>query len=93
MARAREGLLATDPEGYAACCEAIAEHDLREDSARIKAPTLVIAGDDDPSTPPDHGRLVAESIPGARLRLLPDARHLIAIGAARGDHARDRRAT
>lgn len=79
VARAREGLLATDPEGYAACCEAIAEHDLREDIRAITAPTLVIAADDDPSTPPDHGRLVAESIPGARLRLLPEARHMIAM--------------
>ena len=77
--RARVGLLSTDPEGYAACCEAIAQHDLREAIRAIDAPTLVVAGDDDPSTPPDHGRLIAESIPGARLRVLSQARHLIAM--------------
>jgi 3-oxoadipate enol-lactonase len=76
---ARRMLLATSPEGYAAGCEAIAEHDLRTQIRAIGAPTLVIAAEDDPSTPPDHGRLIAESIPSAHLRLLPDARHLIAI--------------
>jgi 3-oxoadipate enol-lactonase len=79
VARAREGLLSTEPEGYAACCEAIAEHDLREQIRAITTPTLVIVADDDPSTPPEQGRLVAESIPDARLRLLPDARHLVAM--------------
>ena len=36
------------PEGYAACCEAIAAMDLRGDLGRITAPTLVIAGAQDP---------------------------------------------
>jgi pimeloyl-ACP methyl ester carboxylesterase len=76
--RTRQMVLATSPEGYASCCEAIADHDLRDQLGSIRAPTLVIAAEDDPSTPPDHGRLIAESVPGAHLTVLPDARHLIA---------------
>jgi 3-oxoadipate enol-lactonase len=76
--RIKQGLLATPPEGYAACCEAIAEHDLRGELGSIRAATLVISAEDDPSAPPDHGRLIADSVEGARLTVLPDARHLIA---------------
>jgi 3-oxoadipate enol-lactonase len=76
--RTRQMVLATSPEGYASCCEAIADHDLRDQLGSIRAPTLVIAAEDDPSTPPDHGGLIAESVPGADLTVLPDARHLIA---------------
>jgi 3-oxoadipate enol-lactonase len=73
---ARRTLLEIPPEGYAGCCEAIADHDLRAELGRVRAPTLVIAGADDPATPPDHGRLIADSIDGARLELIDAARHL-----------------
>ena len=62
--------------GYAACCEAIAEMDLRPDLASITAPTLAIAGGQDPATPPEHLRLIAEGIEGARLEVLSPAAHL-----------------
>lgn len=77
--RTRRTLLDTPAEGYAGCCEAIAELDLRAQLSAINAPTLVIAAEEDPSTPPEHGRLITENIPGARLVMLPDARHLAAI--------------
>ena len=35
---------AVDPEGYAGCCEAIADHDLRDSLGRIEAPTVIVAG-------------------------------------------------
>ena len=60
-------LVATPAEGYAACCEAIGAMDLRELPRRITAPTLVIAGAEDPATPPEHGREIAAAIAGARL--------------------------
>jgi 3-oxoadipate enol-lactonase len=44
--------LATSPEGYAACCRAIRDMDLRGRLAGLTAPLLIIAGDQDPSTPP-----------------------------------------
>src|SRR4051794_23083713 len=70
VARTRQMVLSTDPEGYAGCCEAIAGHDMREQLGGIRAPTLVISAEDDPSTPPDHGRLIADSVPGARFTVL-----------------------
>ena len=41
----------------------------------IAVPVLVIHGTADPMFPPEHGRALAESIPGARLRTLPGAGH------------------
>ncbi|RJL32450.1 3-oxoadipate enol-lactonase [Bailinhaonella thermotolerans] len=74
------GMLADTPdEGYAACCGAIERMDLLPDLPKIAAPTLVIAGDADPSTPADpHGRMIAGAVPGARLEIVPGA-HLVAV--------------
>ncbi|TCC63215.1 hypothetical protein E0H73_12170 [Kribbella pittospori] len=49
----------TPAEGYASCCEAIATMDLRPDLPVITAPTLAIAGADDPATPPYHLEQIA----------------------------------
>jgi 3-oxoadipate enol-lactonase len=77
-ARLRDMLVASPPDGYAACCRAIERMDLRGDLARIAAPTLVVAGAEDPATPPEHQELIAASIPGARLESVPRAAHLAA---------------
>ncbi|MFD7661999.1 3-oxoadipate enol-lactonase [Streptomyces sp. NPDC059788] len=70
------GLRAVAPEGYAACCDALATYDLRGDLGRIGAPTLVVAGRDDPATPPAHARELADGIPAASLTELAGAAHL-----------------
>jgi len=80
--RWREMLLSVEPEGYARCCEAVAAWDARDALARIVAPTLAIAGEADPSTPPAYLRELAERIPGARLEVLQDAAHLANIERA-----------
>jgi 3-oxoadipate enol-lactonase len=72
----------TDPEGYAGCCEAIAAMDLRGCLRAITAPTLIIAGADDPATPPSHGAGIAARIGGARLRVVRGAAHLANVSAA-----------
>jgi 3-oxoadipate enol-lactonase len=77
----RAGLERTDPEAYACCCEAIAGMDLRTDLAAITAPALVIAGADDPATPPEHGAAIAARIEGASLDVIPGAAHLAAVSA------------
>jgi 3-oxoadipate enol-lactonase len=69
-------LRATPAEGYAGCCEAIRDMDLTDRLGAITAPTLVIAGAEDPATPPLHGQGIANSIPGARLDIVPNAAHL-----------------
>jgi len=73
---------ATDPEGYAGCCEAIAAMDLRPSLASITVPTLVIAGAEDPATPPWHGAVIASGIAGARLIVVRGAAHLANVAAA-----------
>lgn len=76
-------LVATDPGGYVACAQAIADMDLRPDLPRIAASTLVIAGAEDPSTPPsEHADPIAEAIPGARLELLSPAAHVLNVEQA-----------
>jgi 3-oxoadipate enol-lactonase len=75
-ARWRATIADTPPEGYAACAEAIGAMDQEESIRAIRAPTLVIAGRRDPSTPPHpHGELIASRIPGARLEIV-DGAHL-----------------
>jgi 3-oxoadipate enol-lactonase/4-carboxymuconolactone decarboxylase len=71
-----DDLAATDPAGYAACCDALAAYDLRAGLANITVPTLVVAGREDPATPPAHARELADGIPGATLVELPGAAHL-----------------
>jgi 3-oxoadipate enol-lactonase len=66
----------TDPEGYAGCCAAIRDMDLRDRLPSIKAPTLVVSGAEDPATPPEHGRLIRDAIPGSRFEVVPDAAHI-----------------
>jgi len=46
-----------------------------ETLSSITAPTLVIHGTADPMFPREHGKALAEEIPGARLLLLEDAGH------------------
>jgi 3-oxoadipate enol-lactonase len=76
IASLREMLVSTPAEGYASCCDAIQAMDLVPDLTRIVAPTLVVAGLADEATPPPHGQLIADAIPGARLALAAGAAHL-----------------
>jgi 3-oxoadipate enol-lactonase len=69
-------LRATPPEGYAACCEAIGAFDLRDRLGEVTAPTLVVAGAEDPATPPDMVGVVAGGIRGAEFVVVPGAAHL-----------------
>lgn len=66
-------------EGYLGCMEAIAETDLVESTARLRLPTLGIAGSEDGSTPADLVRETTDSIPGAQFHLLRRAAHLACL--------------
>jgi 3-oxoadipate enol-lactonase len=75
-----QAMVAASPdEGYAACCQAIQRMDLRDLLPRISAPTLLIAGAEDPATPPEHAELIAAKIPDARVEVLSPAAHLASI--------------
>jgi 3-oxoadipate enol-lactonase / 4-carboxymuconolactone decarboxylase len=78
----RERFLAIDPRGYAVCCEAIRDMDLRLAIGAIKVPTLIVAGADDPATPVVLMEDIRSRIPEAELVLIPRAAHLLAVERA-----------
>ena len=69
-------LAGVDDESYAFCCEALAGLDLRADLAAVRAPTLVLAGREDPVCPPATALALHEGIAGSSLVVLPGAAHL-----------------
>jgi 3-oxoadipate enol-lactonase len=75
IARMTEMFLKTNPEGYCGCIEAIRDMDHRPLLAKITAPTLVIAGRQDPATPLEGNELIRQHIPGARIAVL-EAAHI-----------------
>jgi 3-oxoadipate enol-lactonase len=70
-------LRSTSREGYAACCETLEAFDVRDLLPGITAPTLAVAGAEDPATPVDTVKQVADAIPGARFVVVPHASHLV----------------
>jgi 3-oxoadipate enol-lactonase len=76
VARLEAMVAGADDEGYAACCDVLAELDLRADLARISAPTLVVSGAEDLALPSEHQRAIAAGIPGAELVSFSPAAHL-----------------
>jgi 3-oxoadipate enol-lactonase len=68
-------LRGTPAEGYAGCCEVLRDADMRSRLGEIQAPTLVIAGAEDPATTIDQAQEIRDSIPEARLVVI-EAAHL-----------------
>jgi 3-oxoadipate enol-lactonase len=77
VARVREMMLATKPEGAAAALRGMA---LRRDQTdlleEIEAPTLVVVGSEDAITPPAEAEAMRDKIKGARLVVMEGAGHL-----------------
>jgi len=67
----RAMLLSMQPQGFAGSFAAIRDADQRRTVALISSPTLVIAGKLDTVTLPSHGELIAATVPGAHLVMLP----------------------
>lgn len=82
VARLRATFVADSDEGYASCCLALAGLDLRADLGRIPAPALVVSAAEDLALPPEHQRVIADGVPGARFLLLSPAAHLASIEQA-----------
>ena len=76
----REGVIETmsaiDPEAYRLGARAVWLADQTERAAAIRAPTLVIVGDEDAITPPVLSEELATLIPNARLDVIHGASHL-----------------
>lgn len=80
VAEFRAMLASTPAEGYAACCDALADVDLTSRLAEIGSATLVITGRDDPVVPEAAGDALASAIPHARHVGIPGA-HLANVEA------------
>jgi 3-oxoadipate enol-lactonase/4-carboxymuconolactone decarboxylase len=78
----RERFLSIDPVGYALCCGAIGGMDLREPIKAITAPTLIIAGAEDPAPWPAMSFDINSRIAGSELIVLPHAAHILAMEQA-----------
>jgi 3-oxoadipate enol-lactonase len=76
----RQMFVGVDDEGYASCCAVIEHMDQTAGLPSIEASTLVVAGAQDPATPPhEHAERIAASIPGARLEVLDPGAHLVNV--------------
>jgi len=80
----REQILATPVEGFVGCCEAISALDYLDRLDQVDLPTLILVGEQDPSTPVVASEAIQARIPGSRLVRLADAAHLSNIEQAAG---------
>ncbi|MBI4493650.1 MAG: alpha/beta fold hydrolase [Chloroflexi bacterium] len=79
MARFATWLTANDVRTYTACQRMLGKIDLRGQVERLACPTLVVVGEADPATPLPMARDLQQRIAGARLVVLPGARHMSPI--------------
>lgn len=91
----RHMLCRTPEDGYLGCCYAIRDADFRASDPKLSLPVLVVAGEEDGSTPPALVEETAALIPGARFHVIKGAGHLPcveqpeALGALIGDFLRE----
>ena len=72
-----ETFAATDPKVRSSFLGAMLAMDLEDGLAAIDIPTVIVCGTRDLLTPLRHSKLLAETIPGARLVVLPDCGHML----------------
>lgn len=71
--------LHVDFELFVRMLRAAGEHSAEDLLPHIRVPTLVVAGSKDTFTPPEVSVAMAESIPGARLVLIPGGSHILPL--------------
>ena len=82
VATIRDMIRATPVEGFIGCSQAIMELDFTERLAEIRAPTLILVGENDPGTPVAASELIHAKVKGSELIVVPGARHLTNIEKA-----------
>jgi 3-oxoadipate enol-lactonase len=81
VARFHSMVASCSVDGYIGCCAALRDADLHPILKGVRAPTLVIAGEQDPSTTVGDAELICRAIPNATLVTLPAA-HLANVECA-----------
>jgi 3-oxoadipate enol-lactonase len=76
FAGSRTMLLRQDARGYTGTCTALRDADFTATAGNIAAPTLCVAGDGDPSTPPELVKTLADAIKGSRFAVIEKCGHL-----------------
>ena len=74
------------PEAYAYQLQGILAWESYSRLSEIKAPTLVIHGETDRLVPPGNGKLIAESISGSKLVMIPNASHIYMTDQPEASH-------
>lgn len=75
----RDTFLGTSIHGYLGCMHAVLQHDVSGRLHKVRAPTLVVSGSQDPVTPPTAGRAIAERVIGAVYEEISGGRHLLNV--------------
>ena len=76
VAGLRSMLGASPVQGYSDCCAVVRDLDLISELGQITASTLVISGAQDEALPPEHQRVIADGIAGARLETIDPGAHM-----------------
>jgi 3-oxoadipate enol-lactonase len=66
-------------DSYTASCRAMGAVDLRDAIGELDVPTVIVVGEHDPATPPEHARALHERISGSTLHVMPGTKHLTPI--------------
>jgi pimeloyl-ACP methyl ester carboxylesterase len=74
-----------EPLAYIHQAGAVATHDAYQRLNQLAAPTIVVHGEQDVFVPPANALVLAERIPGAEMRLWPDAGHMFIIDEPEAD--------
>jgi 3-oxoadipate enol-lactonase len=82
LEKIRLQFLATSVNGYVGCSQAIMGLDYLGRLGKIRTPTLIVVGEEDPGTPVSAARALQDRISGSRLVILPNARHLSSVEKA-----------
>jgi 3-oxoadipate enol-lactonase len=83
----RKQILATPVQGYIGCAEAIRKLNYLNQLSKIKIPTLIMVGEDDPGTPVSASETIHKQLSNSKLTILRSARHLSNIEQAEAFNA------
>ncbi len=84
VAKIEQRLRANTPEGFLPAYRLFANADaqLAGRLGEIKAPALVITGENDTGSTPDMARRMSKAMPSAEYRIIPGIRHMLPLQAA-----------
>ena len=80
--RIRETIVRTPVPGYVGCSRAIGVFDVASELSKISAPTLIMVGEKDLSTPVTAAETINQNIHGSELFVIPGALHLSNVEGA-----------